>query len=64
MVAPMSKDAEVARKLRQRLKVAIGGLRSIAYGVPHTWPKADPREVAKQALSDCRGEKSDDSKAQ
>jgi hypothetical protein len=58
----MNKDAEVARKLRQRLKVAIGGLRSIAYGVPHTWPNANPREVAKQALKDCSGEKGSENK--
>lgn len=53
----MDNEANIARKLRQRLKLAIGGLRSIAYGVPHTWPNADPREVARQALRDCQGEK-------
>lgn len=41
----------------KRLKTAIGGLRSIAYGDASTWPKCSSREVAKQALADCGGEK-------
>jgi len=41
----------------KRLKTAIGGLRSIAYGEAHTWPNCSSREVAKQALADCGGEK-------
>lgn len=41
----------------KRLKTAIGGLRSIAYGEAHTWPNCSSREVAKQALLDCGGEK-------
>ena len=43
--------------LRKRLKTAIGGLRSIAYGDARTWPKEDARLVAIQALEDCGGEK-------
>ncbi len=43
--------------LRKRLKTAIGGLRSIAYGDAQTWPNCSSREVAKQALLDCGGEK-------
>jgi hypothetical protein len=41
----------------KRLKLAIGGLRSIAYGDAQTWPNCSSREVAKQALKDCGGEK-------
>lgn len=44
-------------KLRRRLAKAIGGLRSIAYGDAQTWPNCSSREVAKQALLDCGGEK-------
>lgn len=44
--------------LDKRLKTAIGGLRSIAYGEAHTWPNCSAREVAKQVLLDCGGEKS------
>lgn len=44
--------------LVKRLKIAIGGLRSIAYGDAETWPNCSSREVAKQALRDCHGEKS------
>lgn len=43
--------------LENRLKTAIGGLRSIAYGDARTWPKEDARLVAIQALEDCGGEK-------
>lgn len=46
--------------LVKRLTNAIGGLRSIAYGDAQTWPNCSSREVAKQALQDCGGEKSDD----
>lgn len=45
--------------LRKRLTKAIGGLRSIAYGDAQTWPNCSSREVAKQALNDCGGEKHD-----
>lgn len=45
------------QKLAKRLKIAIGGLRSIAYGDASTWPNRSSREVAKQALLDCGGEK-------
>lgn len=41
----------------KRLKLAIGGLRSIAYGDAQTWPNCSSREVAKQTLMDCGGEK-------
>lgn len=41
----------------KRLKIAIGGLRSIAYGDPRTWPNCNAVDVAKQALLDCGGEK-------
>ncbi len=54
----MSDDKETAA-LRTRLKTAIGGLRSIAYGDAQTWPKCSSREVAKQALKDCGGEKNE-----
>lgn len=40
-----------------RLKKAIGALRSIAYGEAHSWPNCSAREVAKQGLIDCGGEK-------
>jgi hypothetical protein len=43
--------------LQKRLKLAIGGLRSIAYGDASTWPNCSSREVAKQALKDSGGEK-------
>jgi hypothetical protein len=52
----MTNQKEVA-ELRARLKTAIGGLRSIAYGDAQTWPNCSAREVAKQALKDCGGEK-------
>jgi len=46
-----------AKATESRLKTAIGGLRSIAYGDAQTWPNCSSREVAKQALLDCGGEK-------
>lgn len=43
--------------IEKRLKIAIGALRSIAYGDAKTWPNCSSREVAKQGLADCGGEK-------
>jgi hypothetical protein len=56
MVNMENMDEEI-QSLRSRLKTAIGGLRSIAYGDATTWPNCSSREVAKQALLDCGGEK-------
>jgi hypothetical protein len=44
-------------KSQKRLRIAIGGLRSIAYGDAATWLNCSSRDVAKQGLKDCGGEK-------
>lgn len=56
LVTSAKKHQEIA-ELEKRLKTAVGGLRSIAYGYAQTWPNCSSREVAKQALLDCGGEK-------
>lgn len=48
---------DIYEGIKKRLKIAIGGLRSIAYGKAETWPDCSPQKVAKQALSDCGEEK-------
>jgi hypothetical protein len=52
-----SRPKRESGEVEKRLKTAIGGLRSIAYGDAQTWPNCSSREVAKQALADCGGEK-------